>query len=387
MPLWTNHLDGGPRRVNHAATSVDDFIFTFGGYCSGGDYASERPIDGFAFNTNSLKWTILPPYKEDTEAVLRHTPYMRYGHSVVTHQDKVYLWGGRNDVIGADPRLFCFDPKTVSWSHISATGDIPSGTDGHSACIIDNAMYLFGGFVDPVFSFHYKQLQIYSNMVFMLDVRNNNWRLLERRSEEVPHWRDFHTATAIGPQMVVFGGRSDQSGRWYTEQEFYCNKVWIFDTRNQQWTQPACTGEAPTGRRSHSAFVYKGSMFVFGGYNRVTNQHFNDLYKLDLSTFEWSKVETTGIVPRRRRRQCCVVVEDKMYMFGGTSPQSLDADNLIDLADLHTLDFSPSLKTMCKVSVLQNELEVTPLPKSLQWELKAMNASSNISSPTETQQG
>lgn len=39
---------------------------------------------------------------------------------------------------------------TVSWNHIVATGDIPSGTDGHSACVIDNAMYLFGGFVDPV---------------------------------------------------------------------------------------------------------------------------------------------------------------------------------------------------------------------------------------------
>lgn len=42
------------------------------------------------------------------------------------------------------------ESETVSWSHVSATGDIPSGTDGHSACIIDNAMYLFGGFVDPV---------------------------------------------------------------------------------------------------------------------------------------------------------------------------------------------------------------------------------------------
>ncbi|XP_071832428.1 kelch domain-containing protein 3-like isoform X2 [Apostichopus japonicus] len=379
MPLWTNHLDGGPRRVNHAATSVGDFIFTFGGYCSGGDYASERPIDGFAFNTNSLRWTTLPPYMEDTEAVLRHTPYMRYGHSVITHNEKIFLWGGRNDIIGADPRLFCFDPKSISWNHIRATGDIPSGTDGHSACEIGNAMYLFGGFVDP--------LQIYSNMVFMLDLRNNNWRLLQRKSEVVPHWRDFHTATAVGPQMVVFGGRSDQSGRWYTEQEFYCNKVWIFDTRNQQWTHPECSGEPPKGRRSHSAFVHKGSMYVFGGFNRVENTHFNDIYKLDLSSFEWSKVETTGVLPRRRRRQCCVMVKDKMYMFGGTSPQSDDTDNLLDLADLHTLDFSPSLKTMCKVSVLENHLNSSLLPKSLQWELTAMQAASSICSPTDTQQG
>lgn len=64
--------------------------------------------------------------------------------------------------------------------------------------------------------------------------------------------------------------------------------------------------------------VHKGSMYVFGGFNRVENTHFNDIYKLDLSSFEWSKVETTGVLPRRRRRQCCVMVKDKMYMFGGT---------------------------------------------------------------------
>lgn len=43
-----------------------------------------------------------------------------------------------------------YSSESISWNHIRATGDIPSGTDGHSACEIGNAMYLFGGFVDPV---------------------------------------------------------------------------------------------------------------------------------------------------------------------------------------------------------------------------------------------
>lgn len=37
---WTVHLDGGPRRVNHAACAVGDFIFSFGGYCTGKKYFS-----------------------------------------------------------------------------------------------------------------------------------------------------------------------------------------------------------------------------------------------------------------------------------------------------------------------------------------------------------
>ncbi len=30
---WSVHLEGGPRRVNHAAVAVGDRIFSFGGYC------------------------------------------------------------------------------------------------------------------------------------------------------------------------------------------------------------------------------------------------------------------------------------------------------------------------------------------------------------------
>jgi hypothetical protein len=30
---WSVHLEGGPRRVNHAAAAVGDRIYSFGGYC------------------------------------------------------------------------------------------------------------------------------------------------------------------------------------------------------------------------------------------------------------------------------------------------------------------------------------------------------------------
>lgn len=42
---WTVHLEGGPRRVNHAAVVLSEKIFSFGGYCSGEDYEQRRPMD------------------------------------------------------------------------------------------------------------------------------------------------------------------------------------------------------------------------------------------------------------------------------------------------------------------------------------------------------
>lgn len=51
MLRWTVHLEGGPRRVNHAAVAVGHKVYSFGGYCSGEDYETLRQIDVHVFNT------------------------------------------------------------------------------------------------------------------------------------------------------------------------------------------------------------------------------------------------------------------------------------------------------------------------------------------------
>ena len=61
---WLNHngtqflsyaipkrLEGGPRRVNHAAVAIGDKIYSFGGYCTGEDYETTRPIDVHVLDT------------------------------------------------------------------------------------------------------------------------------------------------------------------------------------------------------------------------------------------------------------------------------------------------------------------------------------------------
>ncbi len=48
---WTVHLEGGPRRVNHASVSVNDQIYSFGGYCTGDNYALWKPIDCHILDT------------------------------------------------------------------------------------------------------------------------------------------------------------------------------------------------------------------------------------------------------------------------------------------------------------------------------------------------
>ncbi|XP_005100518.1 kelch domain-containing protein 3 [Aplysia californica] len=376
MVMWTIHIEGGPKRVNHAAVAIGERIFSFGGYCSGEDYNKTRPIDIHMLNTVTLRWTLLP--LPTTEEELALVPYQRYGHTTVEYEGNAYLWGGRNDSTGACNKLYRFDGVTYTWDMPEVSGPIPEARDGHSACIIHQRMYIFAGYEEFTDRF--------SNDMNYLNLVTFQWVPVVVNSKPA-RWRDFHTATPVGTTMFVFGGRCDEGGDQFTNNEIYCNKVMAFDTTSDTWLRPTPPPPgAPAGRRSHSAFEYNGAIYVFGGYNGLRETHFNDLHRLDLSTMQWTELEVPGKCPSPRRRQCACVVGSKVYFFGGTSPKSPDKgaplrqtdSDLIDRSDLFVLDFEPSLKTLSSLVILEHNLDRTYLPRELRVELSIMSSESTV---------
>lgn len=159
---WVTCLEGGPRRVNHAAAAVGKLIYSFGGYCTGEDSKEFRPMDVHILCTEILRWVYLPLPEEYSSIV----PFKRYGHTAVAYGTKIYIWGGRNDELACNV-LYCFDTITNSWSIPEVSGSIPSARDGHSACLNGHHMYIFGGFEEDEDSF--------SQEVYMLDLEQMCW--------------------------------------------------------------------------------------------------------------------------------------------------------------------------------------------------------------------
>jgi len=426
MLRWTIRLEGGPRRVNHAAVAIGDKIYSFGGYCTGEDYETTRPIDVHVLDTVTYRWSIVLPVRNECTTWERSIPYQRYGHTSVTYDEKAYVWGGRNDRAGACNRLYSFDPTSKTWARPEIKGQPPGARDGHSACVIRNSMLIFGGYEEDEDRF--------SNEIHSFCFLTMTWTSVSVLGDPAS-WRDFHSASAVGDRyMIVFGGRSDYGAPFHTNHEFYCRRVHVFDSDTKRWSQPQTLGEGPTGRRSHSAFVHNDLVYIFGGYNGNDDKHFADLWCLDPLTFNWTKLNPRGGVPsprrdlgRRvtrmvgsgegeapsgehvegenngpdvgggalhtasqrapcaRRRQCCCVVKDSVILFGGTSPaveQHEDSEfNLMDHSDLYVLDFYPSLKTLCLLSVVDNKLDTSLLPRDLLWDIFSMTTNSNISRP------
>lgn len=152
------------------------------------------------------------------------------------------MWGGRNDETLCNV-LYCFDPKTLSWSRPQVTGAIPGSRDGHSACVIDNCMYIFGGFVEEIHEF--------SCDVHALNFDTMEWRYIQTFGVP-PSFRDFHTAEHIHGRMYIFGGRGDKHSPYHSQEEMYCPEIVYLDLKTKVWHRPSTTGKVPVGRRSHS---------------------------------------------------------------------------------------------------------------------------------------
>ncbi|KAH8028624.1 hypothetical protein HPB51_017842 [Rhipicephalus microplus] len=99
-------------------------------------------------------------------------PFQRYGHTVMGYGDYAYLWGGRNDD-GACNTLYRFDTNTLTWSRPKVCGHVPGARDGHSACVMGNRMYVFGGFEE--------QADRFSQDVHYLDLDTMLWQYVPTR--------------------------------------------------------------------------------------------------------------------------------------------------------------------------------------------------------------
>ncbi len=112
----------------------------------------------------------------------------------------------------------------------------------------------------------------------------------------------------------MFGGCREE---YYFEN---LNDVWEFDLRgleNGVFKAPATrlrtVGDLPDARWGHSAAVYEGKMYIFGGRN---HDDLNDIYSFDFEERRWARVDTT-CNPEPRRRHSAAFIGRTMVMFGG----------------------------------------------------------------------
>ena len=267
----------------------------FGGFYS----STNRLNDVHIFDTVSMSW--VQPLDAQSEFTPRgnhmptkdawpSTPTPRGGHSANIIGDEMYVFGGyggqgysRRDF---NDRFVLELENDFKWRKAQTRGKAPEPRSGHSASTVDGNIYIYGGWSS---STQFSDLYIYQPGV-------STWSVAA--SSDPPLWNHGCVAVEAIPnwKMFVFGGCRGELGS-KTPQGEYSNDVLVLDTGSMSWNFPEVSGTRPKPR-SDTEMVYdaKGSRLIFfGGW---ASRWFGDLHTLDVGSVVGPPYAIMGIEPR-----------------------------------------------------------------------------------------
>lgn len=190
----------------------------------------------FCFDTQTMRWS--------KPEVTGSIPGIRDGHSACIVEHFMYIFGGFEEEI--NQFSVCFG-LTLSYGWAK------------------NCQHLLTFFF--FFSFHSQKCDVHC-----LNLKTMHWSYIQTIGTP-PSYRDFHSATILEDRMYIFGGRGDRHSPYHSQEEIYYSQIVYLDLKSREWHTPNAIGAIPVGRRSHSAFVYNNLLYMFGGYNGIMDQH------------------------------------------------------------------------------------------------------------------
>mmetsp|Transcript_12924 Transcript_12924/g.21141 ORF Transcript_12924/g.21141 Transcript_12924/m.21141 type:complete len:513 (+) Transcript_12924:47-1585(+) len=285
-------------RWGHSATLHGTKLLIFGGETLG-DSQSDNAVGIHALDFDTLQWS-----KPDN--ITGKAPTERWGHTATLWGTKIVIFGGFDGT--ADYNDICIlDTETWTWNkndENSSNGSAPAERSGHSASLIGDKLYVFGGDSGGV----------YRNDLWILDLETWHWKKPEGINGTFPPPRSGHTASVIDRKLYIIGG--DGGNRYY-------NDVFSLDLDQMVWTEYKGSGKAPQERSGHTQVVVGRTIVLFGGHGSAEDArdcYFNDVVMLNVDKMEWLRSDSPpGPMPQPRSGHSAVLSASghEMYIIGG----------------------------------------------------------------------
>ncbi|KAF6772410.1 hypothetical protein AHF37_09150 [Paragonimus kellicotti] len=195
-------------------------------------------------------------------------PTHRFGHTVVAWRGRGWLFGGRTQQKVCSNQLYMFEPGTYHqtpstdttcsihssvantgtnlaaqiiqpcWVEVvGLSGSAPSPRDGHAATVLENAMFIFGGFAVDSESF--------DDQIYRLDFETWSWTRIQIQPLSISATSSFSSEPAPSAADGI-------------------ERLWLHTT--------------PLARDFASLISHQGRLFMFGGRSGHTSHRENDVY-------------------------------------------------------------------------------------------------------------
>lgn len=180
----------------------------------------------------------------------------------------------------------------------------------------ENEILLFGGEYFNGATAHFY------NDLFVYNVKQDVWKHVTSPNSPLP--RSGHAWCRAGntKDVYLFGGEfsSPKQGTFY-----HYNDFWRLDPTTREWTRVETKGKAagPPARSGHRLVAFKQYILLFGGFQdtSATTKYLNDLWIYDCVNFSWHapKLQVARAVPDARSSFSWLPHEQGAVLFGGYS--------------------------------------------------------------------
>ncbi|KAI1209995.1 galactose oxidase [Annulohypoxylon truncatum] len=178
-----------------------------------------------------------------------------------------------------------------------------------------NQLLLFGGETwNGALASFYNDLNIYYT-------DRDEWHCVTSPNAPLP--RSGHAWCRGGNQkdsVFLFGGEfsSPKQGTFY-----HYNDFWRLEPGSREWTRIEVKGKSPPARSGHRMTYYKNYIILFGGFQDTSNQtkYLNDLWLYDTQNFFWHSptLPQAQLKPDARSSFTFLPHEQGAVLFGGYS--------------------------------------------------------------------
>eukprot|EP00299_Pterocystis_sp_00344_P016904 c8488_g1_i1.p1 GENE.c8488_g1_i1~~c8488_g1_i1.p1 ORF type:complete len:458 (+),score=126.57 c8488_g1_i1:72-1376(+) len=291
-------------RLDHTLSLVGNSVYVIGGV--NGTHLC-KSVGVFDVTTAQLKYRQLSP-KSDC-------PNPQMGHSACVFDSRIFVFGGSNSR-KAENNVLVFDTISESWSVAAVTGNIPPPLVSHSAVAFENGgrkwMIVMGGMAQ-------KQPGVLepSNSIFILDIMTMTWIsppvTMEPINDAQPAPRFGHIAIVDEEFLVINGGGDAQIT--HADTIVFDIEAMPIEVQRLPFISSAFN---PTPRLNHAASRIEGTQrfLVFGGIS-ATNQVLDDAYVFDANLLLSYPIQLQGkpLPPLSRHRMFSL--KDRIVIFGG----------------------------------------------------------------------
>ncbi|KAG8965090.1 Negative regulator of mitotic exit [Tulasnella sp. 408] len=262
----------------------------------------------------ALNWTEhqikLRPHrvlKTSEHSIVAGEVFPRWGHSctaIPNSPGEFIIFGGKITVPKEtfSNQVILLSTNDMSVTNLETCGATPNPKSWHRAVIVGRVLVVFGGNVNDTY-------------LHFLNLDTREWSTL-RPPYPYPGPRFGHSFTVVDNTIWLYGGDLPGNG---------LDDMWWIDLETSKHLKSRPGGSKYLGRNpgrkadhiTQPSVTTAVFTFSFAGGDGEPKPCFNDLWKFEIRTKSWTKIQCQGLPQEFREGHSAIVVGDNMLVFGG----------------------------------------------------------------------